>query len=105
MAAFAYLLLPVTGLVAFLTGHDARSRFHGLQAIALGLVWPVALYVAALGSASAVQVVFVAGAVVWAAFLVLTILGRDPRLPVLGSYFESLAAVSTKDEPRSTSGS
>ena len=105
MAAFAYLLLPVSGLIAFLTGRDARSRFHGLQAITLGLVWPIVLYAAALGPAVAVQVVFAAGAVVWVAFLVTTMFGRNPRIPALGSYLESLSAVGTKDERRSTSGS
>lgn len=104
MAAFAYLLLPVTGLVAYLTGRDQRVRMHGLQAIVIGLLWPLCLYAAALGPAVAVQVVFGLGALTWLLFLLLTMFGRDPRLPILGAGLEALAVTGTKDEPRSTSG-
>jgi uncharacterized membrane protein len=104
MAAFAYLLLPVTGLIAYLTGHDTRARTHGLQAIVVGLVWPLCLYVAAFGPAVAVQITFGVGAVVWLGLLVLTLFGRDPVLPVIGGPLSALAETGTKDEPRSTSG-
>ena len=104
MATFAYLLLPVTGLIAYLTGRDRRVRAHGLQAIVIGLGWPVLLYAAALGPPVAVQIAFGVGAMVWLALLVLTMLGRDPRLPVVGSALAALAETSTKDAPRSTSG-
>lgn len=91
MSALAYLLLPVSGLMAYLLGSDERVRFHGLQAIALGLVWPVALYAASALSATATSVVFAAGLVVWLSFLVLTAIGRDPRLPFAGYRLERLA--------------
>ena len=99
MAALAYALLPVTGLVAYLTGRDPRSRAHGLQAIVIGLLWPLSLYVAALGPSVAVQIVFGLWAVVWLGFLVATALGRDPRLPVVGSFLFVVAAEGTKDAP------
>ena len=105
MAALAYLLLPVTGLIAYLTGRDRRVRTHGLQAIFIGLSWPIALYIAALGPPVAVQVVFGMGALVWLAFLGLAGLGRDPLIPVVGPILEALAVAGTKDAPRSTSGS
>lgn len=105
MAALAYLLLPVTGLVAYLSGRDPRTRFHGLQAITIGLLWPVALYAASIGPPIGVQVVFVVGFVTWAAFLVATLMGRDPRLPGLGHRLEVLSVGSVRDERRSTSGS
>lgn len=105
MAAFAYLLLPVTGLIAYLTGRDQRVRTHGLQAIVVGLVWPLCLYAAAFGPAVAVQIAFGVGAVVWLGLLVLTMFGRNPLLPVIGGPLSALAATGTKDEPRSTSGS
>ena len=81
MAALAYLLLPLTGLFAYLKGSSARVRFHGLQAVTIGLVWPVALYAASVLSARVTQAVFLMGAVVWLGFLVGTLVGRDPRLP------------------------
>jgi uncharacterized membrane protein len=105
MAAFAYILLPVTGLIAYLTGRDQRVRMHGLQAIAIGLLWPLCLYAAGLGPVAAVQGVFVAFTLVWLGFLLLTLLGRDPRLPVLGKRLAEMAGASTKDERRNTSGS
>ena len=104
MAALAYLLLPVTGLVAYLTGRDPRTRWHGLQAIALGLVWPIALYVAAVGPALAVRSVFAVGAVTWIGFLIATAFGADPRLPLVGRGLQRLSVPTTKDERRSTSG-
>ena len=99
MAALAYLLLPVTGLIAFLTGRNGRVRAHGLQAIVIGLLWPVALYAAALGPPVAVQAVFAVGLLVWLAFLVATALGRDPRLPIVGTRLFELATAGTKDGP------
>ncbi len=102
MAGLAYLLLPITGLVAYLRGRDARTRFHGAQAIALGLLWPLCLYAAALGPPLAVQVVFGAGLLIWVVFLIATALGRDPTIPGAARYLR--LAVSTA-APRSTSGS
>ena len=104
MAAFAYVLLPVSGLIAYLMARDARGRTHGLQAITIGVVWPVLLYAAALGPAFAVQAVFVAGTLVWLAFLLLALIGRDPRLPWVGRRLERAATAGVRDEPRSTSG-
>ena len=81
MAALAYLLLPLTGVFAYLKGSSARVRFHGLQAVAIGLVWPVALYAGSVLSVRVTQAVFLIGVVVWLGFLVATLVGRDPRLP------------------------
>ena len=81
MAALAYVLLPLSGLIAFLTAEDARVRFHGLQAIALGLLWPVLLYVAAAASERITQAVFGLGLAVWLGYLLGTLVGKDPRLP------------------------
>lgn len=104
-AGLAYLVLPVTGLIAYLMGAESRTRFHGLQAIALGLLWPVALYVAVLGPPVVVQVTFLAGVLVWLAFLFATLAGRNPRIPGTYRAFERLAAAPVRDVPRSTSGS
>ena len=92
MAALAYALLPVSGLIAFLTAEDARVRFHGLQAIALGLVWPLLLYAAAAASERITQVVFGIGLVVWLGYLLGTLAGRDPRLPAVSGALARTAA-------------
>jgi uncharacterized membrane protein len=81
MAAFAYVLLPLTGVIAFLVGSSERVRFHGLQAIALGLVWGVAAYAASAIAAPLTIGVFAIGAIVWAGLIVTTLLGRDLTLP------------------------
>lgn len=97
VAALAYSLLSVTGLLAFLTAADARVRFHGLQAIAIGLGWALLLYAAAVVSERLTQFVFAAGVLVWLAFLLATLLGRDPKLPLLGRALASTASYELGD--------
>ena len=92
MAAFAYVLLPVSGLFAYLGGRDARTRFHGLQAIALGLLWPVALYLGAAVSRSVTAAVAALGALVWLVLFLGAAIGRDPRIPLLGRFLKRAAA-------------
>jgi uncharacterized membrane protein len=84
-AGLAYLLLPVTGLIALFKGRSARTRFHGLQAIALGALWPLALLGASAISAGASKAVFALGALVWIGFMVLAGVGANPSLPLLGA--------------------
>ncbi|MGH2755455.1 MAG: hypothetical protein ACRDLB_13630 [Actinomycetota bacterium] len=91
MATLAYLLLPLSGIAAYLGGGTARIRFHGLQAIVFGTVWPLALYGGSAISTAITKVVFVAGAVLWVVFLAGTVVGRDPRIPVLGPMLERAA--------------
>jgi uncharacterized membrane protein len=97
MAGLAYLLLPVTGLIAYFTGGNARSRFHGLQAIAIGLLWPVLLYGASFIAARLTQLVFGAGVLVWLIFLVGALIGRDPKIPVLWNALRRLAVAAAKE--------
>ena len=96
MAALAYVLLPVSGLIAYLKGRSARMRWHGLQAIALGLSWPAALYACTYLTPGATQVCAAAGAIVWIGFLAAAGLGADPRIPIAGRYLERAA----HDDPR-----
>lgn len=84
MAALSYLLLPASGLVVFLVTDDRRARFHGLQSIALGLLWPLMLYAAAALSPLLTRLVWGGGAITWVVLLVATAAGRNPRLPGLG---------------------
>jgi uncharacterized membrane protein len=86
VAAFAYVLLPLSGMLAYFLGSTARVRFHGLQAIILGVAWPLALYGSSRLSAGATQLAFVVGVAVWLAFLLLTLIGKEPRLPGLGRW-------------------
>jgi uncharacterized membrane protein len=99
MAAFAYVLPPATGLIAFLTSRSARARRHGLQSVAFGTLWPVALYLAAALSARAAQVTFIAGAALWIGLLALTAAGRDAHLPGTGRWLEFAAASSPRERP------
>jgi uncharacterized membrane protein len=93
MASLAYVLLPVTGLFAYLKGTTERVRWHGLQAIALGVVWPAALYAGAWVSPGVTQALFVVGAVVWLGLIVATALGKDVPLPLIGKWLRRAASV------------
>ncbi len=92
MAALAYLLPPLSGLLAYLNARSARVRFHGLQSVTLGVIWPAALWSCSWISPTAVQVAFAAGALVWLFLLVVTAAGRDPRLPA-GRWLRRAAEV------------
>ena len=90
VASLAYVLLPISGLVAYLFG-DARARFHGLQAILFGLVWPLGLYAAAAVSPATTRIVFAAGVLLWVGAIVTTAIGRDPTIPGLRGRLARLA--------------
>jgi uncharacterized membrane protein len=96
MAALAYILLPISGVLAYFNASEARIRFHGLQAIALGLLWPLALYGASAISVGASQAVWGLGAVVWLLMMVFAGIGKDLRIPLLGSMLERAARRSPK---------
>jgi uncharacterized membrane protein len=103
MAALAYVLLPLSGLIAYALGSSPRVRLHGLQAIVFGAAWPAALFTASLISERATQVVFGLGALTWIALLVLTAAGRDPGLPGLRGLLGRIA-VSPPGGTSSTQG-
>jgi uncharacterized membrane protein len=84
MAALAYALLPLSGLIAYSMGTSERVRFHGLQAIVVGLAWPLLLYAASALAPIATQIVFALGCLVWLWLFVASAIGRDPALPFLG---------------------
>ena len=92
MAALAYIVLPVTGLVAYLKGSTRRVRFHGLQAIAIGLLWPLALFGCTYIGPGATQAAFALGGLVWLGFLVAAGFGANPRIPILGAGLWRAAA-------------
>jgi uncharacterized membrane protein len=81
MAALAYLFPPLSGLLAYSLGRDQRARFHGLQAVVFGFLWPAAIYIASQVGPRGSRIAFALGALIWVAFFGMTALGRDPRLP------------------------
>jgi uncharacterized membrane protein len=92
VAALAYLLLPLSGLLAYLLADDPRLRVHGLQAITVGTLWPAAIYAASTISVIATRVAFAAGALTWIVLIIGTALGKNPRLPLIGRFLERAAA-------------
>ena len=96
MAALAYVLLPLSGVIAFLVGGSRRVRFHGLQAIVVGTVWPLAAYAASTVASVATAVVFAAGGVLWMVLIVTALAGRDLRLPG-ATFLEEVAAAAGED--------
>ncbi|MGH2701252.1 MAG: hypothetical protein ACRDJ2_05680 [Actinomycetota bacterium] len=93
MAALAYLFPPLTGLLTYALGRDERLRWHGLQSVVFGFAWPALIYAASLAGAMGTRVAFALGALIWIGFFLLTMMGRDPRLPG-GRRLRSLAASS-----------
>jgi uncharacterized membrane protein len=99
MAALAYLAPPVSGLIAFLTADRGRVRFHGLQSIVIGTVWPALIYLGAFVSPMLTRIAFFGGAFVWVVFLVATAMGRDLALPGVKSFLREMVP-SGGDEAR-----
>jgi uncharacterized membrane protein len=97
VAALAYVLPPVSGLVAYFAASTVRVRWHGLQAVLLGLLWPAALYAGAAVTPGATQAVAALGTLVWLLFLVGSAVGRDPRWPVAGEWLRHLASSSPRE--------
>jgi hypothetical protein len=92
VAGLAYLLPPLTGLLAYFAGADERARFHGLQSVALGVAWPAAMYAGSWVTPGLTQAAWAAGAIAWLGLLVGAAAGRDPRLPWAGSRLRRLAS-------------
>ena len=92
MAALAYLFPPLSGLIAYFTASAKRTRFHGLQSVFFGLLWPLALYGCSAISPGVTQIGFLIGALVWLLLLLVTAVGRDPRLPGTGRLLTRLSA-------------
>ena len=97
MAALAYLLLPLSGMIAFFSQTEGRVRFHGAQAVTFGLAWSVALFAGSALSATLTQIVFLLGAAIWLGLIIATATGRDIRLPLVGPVCARAAGMS--EEP------
>jgi uncharacterized membrane protein len=96
VATLAYLFPPLTGLAVYLVASSERERFHGLQAIGLGLLAAISLYAASAISAGLTPFVFAFWMVVWLVSIAATLMGRDPRIPVLGGLLKRAAV----EDPR-----
>jgi uncharacterized membrane protein len=81
MSALAYLIPPITGLFAYLKGSSPRVRLHGLQSVALGILWPSALYVGSWISPTATRVAFIVFAALWMVLIAAAAFGFDPVVP------------------------
>jgi uncharacterized membrane protein len=97
MAALAYLLLPVSGLIAYFGGGSARTRFHGIQAVLYGVAWPALIYAASWVAETATRLVFIGGTLVWLLLIVATAAGKNPSMPGLARHIERWAADSPRD--------
>ncbi len=85
MAALAYLLGFVSGIIIYLIEKDKpdKSRyvmFHAVQAIILGAVWFIIAFVPVIGQ----LVVFIT----WVIMLYKAYTGEEYHLPVIGDYAE-----------------
>jgi uncharacterized membrane protein len=92
MAWLAYLLPPVSGFIAYSTGRSARTRFHGLQAVWIGFIFPLALYAGSWLTPSVTRIVLVLEILVWLGLVLGSAIGRDPMLPFVGPLSKRAAA-------------
>lgn len=92
MPALAYLLPPLSGLIAYFKAATPRARFHGLQASLFGFLWPLLIYAASSFTPGATQGTFFVGAALWILLLVVTALGRDPCIPGTGEWLRRWSA-------------
>ena len=98
MAALAYLLPPLSGLVAYLLAADARVRFHGLQSIVFGAAWVVLVYLGAVFSPGFTRVAFGVGGLVWLALLGTTASGFDVGLPGIAERLRAAVSYRTDQD-------
>jgi uncharacterized membrane protein len=85
MAAVAYLLGFVSGIIIYLIEKDKpdRSRyvmFHAVQAIILGVVWFIIAFIPIIGQ----LVIFIS----WVVMMYKAYSGEEYHLPVIGDYAE-----------------
>ena len=85
MAALAYLLGFVSGIIIYLIEKDKpdKSRFvmfHAMQAIILGVVWFIISFVPFIGQ----LVIFIT----WVIMMYKAYSGEEYHLPVIGDYAE-----------------
>jgi hypothetical protein len=99
MTGLVYLFPPLTGLIAFFTGTGERTRWHGLQCVVLGFLWPAGLYAGALVSPAMTQLIGLAGTGVWLTFGFGAAFGRDPSIPLLGPVLRAWAQANPKELP------
>jgi hypothetical protein len=92
VAALAYILPPLTGLAAYFGASSVRTRFHGLQSIVLGVLWPAALYGGSLITPGATQAAAALGGATWLWFVIGAATGRDPQWPLAGKWLRAAAS-------------
>jgi uncharacterized membrane protein len=95
MAWLAYLLPPISGFIAYSTGRSSRTRFHGLQAVWIGFIFPLVLYAGSWITPSVTRVVFVLELLVWFGLILGSAIGRDPSLPFVGPLSKRAATTRT----------
>jgi hypothetical protein len=101
MPALAYLFPPLSGLCAYALGRTGRARWHGLQSVVLGALWPASMYLGSWAGPFGSRIAFALGLLVWLGFLVLTAAGLNPRLPG-GRWLLSLVDQEAKEESADT---
>jgi len=85
MAALAYLLGFVSGIIIYLIEKDKpdKSRFvmfHAVQAIILSIVWFILMFIPIIGQLAIV--------ITWVLMMYKAYTGEEYHLPVIGDYAE-----------------
>jgi uncharacterized membrane protein len=91
MAWLAYLVPPLSGFIAYSTSSSSRTRWHGLQAVWIGFIFPLILYAASWITPTVTRVVLVLELVLWIVYPVGAAMGKDPALPIVGEFSKRAA--------------
>lgn len=99
MAVLAYLLPPISGLLAYLKGGTDAVRFHGLQSVLLGVLWPALLFGCSEVSPTATRVAAAVGAGSWIMLAVVAGAGGRPVIASVANRIERAVGRSVRGEP------
>jgi uncharacterized membrane protein len=91
VAGLAYLLLPISGAIAYFAGRTPRVRLHGLQATLLGAMWPAAMYAGARISPGVTQAAALIMGVIWLVVMFSAAAGKDLWFPGLARLLDRVA--------------
>ena len=92
-AFLSYLFGWLSGLILFLVEKDNKPiRFHAAQSIILFLSLLILIWVTSMISTTISSLLASATGIIWIVMLVLSLLGKAPRLPLISGVADSMVS-------------